>query len=162
MERFDELAHGARRVRVTLSMGDVSVEAGAPGVWSIDWPGNVDEAPIIDRDGAFVRVRDHGGGQRLNLTLTIPPDVELLEVNSGHGPISISNVSGRVEAGTGWGNVTLERVGGSAEVRTGWGEVRVLEPRGLMVQASTGFGAVRADGGSLQGAHIKTGNGEIQ
>lgn len=162
MERFDELAQGAKRVRVTLSMGDVSVVTGEPGVWSVDWAGNSDEAPIVDRDGGLVRVRDHGGGQRLNLTLTIPPDVETVDLNTGHGPISVSNVSGRVEARTGWGHLTFDRVGGAVEARTGWGEVRVFEPRGLSIQASTGFGAIRADGGSLHGAQVKTGNGEIR
>lgn len=162
MERFDELARGAKRVRISLSMGDVAVETGEPGVWSIDWPGHVDEAPVIDRDGAVVRVRDHGGGQRLNLALTIPPDVEFLDVNTGHGPIAISGVSGRIDAGTGWGTLTFERVGGSVEAKTGWGEVRVSEPRRLSIQSTTGFGAVRADGGSLQGAQVRTGNGEIR
>lgn len=167
-QRFEDLAAGARALRVEIKRGDVQVRAGEGERWGLQWSADGGEGPQVEREGDVVRVWQSPTGflpagldlKRLDLRLTLPPGVEAVELRTGLGRIEAEGLRGRSVLTTGNGALSLRAAGGEAELNTGNGEVSVGEFNGSL-RASTGNGRVRLDklGGNLS---LNTGNGPVE
>src|SRR5437763_11624580 len=82
--------------------------------------------------------------QRMDVRLTMPPGVEVVELRTGLGRIEAEGVKGRLRLTTGNGPLTLRAAGGEAEVATGNGEV-VLEGYDGTITATTGNNRIQAE-----------------
>jgi DUF4097 and DUF4098 domain-containing protein YvlB len=97
--------------------------------------------------------------QRIDVRLTMPPGVEVVELRTGHGRIDAAGLAGRLNLTTGNGLLTLRSARGEAEIGTGNGEV-VLEGFDGTVTATTGNNRIQAE--RLSGtATLHTANGHI-
>src|SRR5205085_8841583 len=98
--------------------------------------------------------------QRMDVRLTMPPGVEVVELRTGHGRIDAAGLAGRLSLTTGNGPLTLRSARGEAEVGTGNGEV-MLEGYDGTVTATTGNNRIQAE--RLSGtATLHTGNGRVE
>ena len=98
--------------------------------------------------------------QRMDVRLTMPPGVEVVELRTGRGRIDAAGLAGRLSLTTGNGPLTLRSARGEAEVATGNGEV-VLEGFDGTVTATTGNNRIQAE--RLSGtAALHTGNGRVE
>jgi hypothetical protein len=107
-------------------------------------------------------LRAAGGGhtRRLDVRLTMPPGVEVVELRTGRGRIDAAGLVGRLSLTTGHGPLTLRSARGEAEVATGNGEV-VLEGFDGTVTATTANNRLQAE--RLSGtATLHTGNGRVE
>ena len=88
-------------------------------------------------------VRWIGGmvNQRLDLTITVPADLEDVNLRSGLGAIDVAGLRNRIQLDTGAGNISLNQASGSAAVKTGSGEVVVKKYDGDLT-VSTGSGRI--------------------
>ncbi|HEU4690812.1 MAG TPA: DUF4097 family beta strand repeat-containing protein [Vicinamibacterales bacterium] len=119
--------------------------------------------------------------QSVNFTVTVPRRVQLgartgdgfievrdlegtVDVNSGDGRITASNVNGQLQAHTGDGQIRIDDVTGRVEADSGDGTIEIA---GLLNELTvrTGDGSVRvdaADGSSMKGDwRVTTGDGRI-
>lgn len=167
-ERFEELAAGARELRVELRKGDVEVGAGEDRGWSLEWSSPGSEPPEILREGNAVRVRQRQDGflpggldaKRMDVRLTLPAGVEDVELRTGLGRVSAEGLHGRMNLTTGNGAMTLRSSEGNATLNTGNGEV-LVEGFAGDATATTGNGRVRING--LEGKlSLNTGNGPVE
>lgn len=98
--------------------------------------------------------------RRLDVRLTLPPGVEVVELHSGYGRIDAEGMRSRTRLKSGFGVLTLRASAGEAELTTGKGSVEIDGHDGD-TRASTGYGDVRA--ARLRGkAHLKSGNGAVE
>ena len=97
---------------------------------------------------------------RLDLRLTVPAGVEVVELRSGHGRIDAAGVRGQLRLKSGHGDLSLHSAGGDADLSTGKGDVAIDWFEGT-VTATTGYGRLRVERLSGQ-ARLKSGNGEVE
>jgi Putative adhesin len=144
--------------RVFVGTGEFfNGEAGMAGTdfTSLEVGGNIGE--IVTE-----ALRAAGGvhTRRLDVRLTMPPGVEVVELRTGRGRIDAAGLVGRLSLTTGNGPLMLRSARGEAEVATGNGEV-VLEGFDGTVTATTGNNRIQAE--RLSGtAALHTGNGRIE
>jgi DUF4097 and DUF4098 domain-containing protein YvlB len=144
---------GHKRVFVGTG-GFFNGEAGMAGTEFASLGGNIGE--IVTE-----ALRAAGGvhTRRLDVRLTMPPGVEVVELRTGRGRIDVAGLAGRLSLMSGNGPLTLRSARGEAEVATGNGEV-VLEGFDGTVTATTGNNHIQAE--RLSGtATLHTGNGHI-
>lgn len=118
-----------------------------------------------------------GGERRLDITVTLPQDSELVaklgsadlrttgrlgnvQVRSGSGDVALETVGGASLVETGSGDVLVDRAMGPLRVKSGSGDV-TLRTTGAEVAVSTGSGDVdirEADGPTA----VKTGSGDLK
>jgi DUF4097 and DUF4098 domain-containing protein YvlB len=165
-ERFEELATGATELRVELRRGDAVARAG--GNWNLEWTSEGSDAPEIERDGSVVRIRQRNNGflpggidsKRLDMKLTVPSSVEVVELRTGLGKVDAEGLRTRLTMTTGNGSVSLRDAGGEGSLNTGNGAVSINGYDGTLV-ASTGNGRVKVD--RLKGTlTLNTGNGTVE
>jgi len=160
MERFDDVAAGARDLRVTIGKGDITLRVGQEMGWSIDYDGaRHGEALEVERDEDTLRVRQRRGG-RLDVRLTAPPDLGRIELHTGSGRVEVEGARGRLRLDSGNGALSLRGAGGDAELKTGNGDILVDSFDGDLT-VKTGNGRVQAArlGGQ---ATLRTGNGRVE
>jgi hypothetical protein len=110
--------------------------------------------------GEALRAAGMVHNQRMDVRLSMPPGVEVVELRTGRGRIDAVGLAGRLSLTTGNGPLTLRAARGEAEVATGNGEV-VLEGFDGTVTATTGNNRIQAD--RLSGtAALHTGNGRVE
>ncbi|MDQ3855837.1 MAG: DUF4097 family beta strand repeat-containing protein, partial [Chloroflexota bacterium] len=163
MTKFEELAAGASELRVHVQKGDISTAANTDRGWSLEWSSDAEEMPELERQGTAMIVRQRSSRmlkQRLDLRLTVPPDVQVVELRTGIGQVSAERVQGRLSLTTGNGPTVLTGARGNAEVITGNGEVSIQDFEGDLT-ANTGNGRVRIEQFSGRGT-LHTGNGRIE
>jgi len=135
----------------------------SPAGWGLSWTSDSGEPPEIERDGAALVVRQRTSRllkDRLDLVLTLPEGVEVVELRTGLGKVEAVQLAGRVDLTTGNGATSLRDSKGQADVTTGAGEVTIAGYEGDL-QAKTGNGRVRIE--RLSGrAVLTTGNGRIE
>jgi hypothetical protein len=113
----------------------------------------------------------------LEVTVTVPRDIDVVKIETDGGEIVTTGISGRLEAESGGGAIHLDDIGGaiSAEtgggaidvgnvgsdltVKTGGGTIRIGSAKGRVV-AESGGGNLELVSGS-QGASLETGAGSI-
>jgi hypothetical protein len=113
----------------------------------------------------------------LEVTVTVPRDIDVVKIETDGGGIVTTGISGRLEAESGGGAIHLDDIGGaiSAEtgggaidvgnvgsdltVKTGGGTIRIGSAKGKVV-AESGGGNLELVSGS-QGASLETGAGSI-
>ncbi len=157
-QRFDDVAAGARELRVTIERGDITVRVARGTPWSIEYSAAKDAWPEVERDGETVRVKQRGHG-RLDVTITAP-DLERLELRTDAGRIEAAGARGRTRLISGHGALVLRDAGGEAEINTSNGLIDVESFDGDLA-ASSGNGRVRV--ARLEGrATLKTGNGVVE
>jgi hypothetical protein len=145
---------GHKRVFVGTG-GFFNGEAGMAGTEFTSLGGNI---------GEIVAEALHAAGgvhaRRLDVRLTMPPGVEVVELRTSRGRIDAAGLAGRLSLTTGHGPLTLRSARGEAEVATGNGEV-VLEGFDGTVTATTGNNRIQAE--HLSGtATLHTGNGRVE
>jgi DUF4097 and DUF4098 domain-containing protein YvlB len=169
---------GNPNVQIETGSGSIEVRAGSGNEIQVnghikrsDWfAGDGDEKikrlesnPPIQQSGNDVRI-GHIDDPELKRNVSISYEVVVpaatqLRSNSGSGEITISGLSGTVEAGTGSGNVKLTDIGSAVRAHTGSGNVDLEGVKGN-VWARTGSGSIRATNvsGAFDG---QTGSGHL-
>ena len=181
-DAFTQLASGARSVRVTLDKGTITLRAVPGEAWHLDWRSDDDEAPVVERQDTLLSIRQSGSEgfptfRRLDVTLTVPSDLNTTTLETAAGTITAVGVSGRSRCESSNGSVTLREATGEAivvsangsvtvegfegqlDARSGNGSVHVTDVRGGTTLAS-GNGSVKvrdADGK----VRVTTGNGSV-
>src|SRR5229473_8530048 len=114
----------------------------------------------------------------LEVTVTVPRDIDLVKIETDGGGIVTTGISGRLEAVSGGGGIHLDDIGGAIKAETGGGAIDVGNV-GSDLTVKTGGGTIRigsakgkvvaeSGGGNLdlvsgsQGASLETGGGSIQ
>lgn len=162
-DQFEQMAAGARELRISLQRGDVQVRASEDSEWRLEYTSDSHEAPEIERNGDVVRIRQrttHFLAQKLDLSVVIPPEVRVIEAKTGYGKIRVEEIDGRFDLSTGNGSLTVMGGGGEAEIASGNGEVLIQDFDGRL-KASTGNGVTRVEdsNGDLR---LNTGNGRVE
>lgn len=96
---------------------------------------------------------------RLNVRLTLPPGVDVIELGAGQGWIAAEGVKGQLRLKTGYGQIALRAAAGEAELAASKGDVEVDGFEGDL-KAKTGYGRVGLARVSGQ-TQLKSGNGAI-
>jgi len=166
-EQFAEVAAGATELRIKVDRGDVSVRTSEGAEWTLEWTGDDQRGPEVERQAQAIRVRqrsdhphEHGHNPRLDLRVRMPKGVEAVDLSSGSGAIEADGGTVRSQLTTGNGPVTLRSAGGEVHVTTGNGQVEI-SGSSADVAVTTGNGHVkieRADGR----VGVTTGNGNIE
>jgi DUF4097 and DUF4098 domain-containing protein YvlB len=168
MERFEELARGAENLYITVRHGDLTLTAAEGARWSLEWSSDKHEIPVVERDENTLRVQQREieehlsqhNPPRLNLRLTIPAGIEVVELDTGHGSLDVRGLAGRSRLATGNGALTLRSASGTTNLSSGHGQIIVEKFEGTLT-LRTGNGQVRA--GRLRGtASLETGHGQIE
>jgi DUF4097 and DUF4098 domain-containing protein YvlB len=99
-----------------------------------------------------------GGSRSLRVEVRVPRDIDL-DVRTGDGNISATNVAGKLQFDSGDGNVTANNIHGEIRMHTGDGRI---EGRGFdgSLDANTGDGSVKVEG-RFDALDLKTGDGSI-
>ena len=131
------------------------------------------DSAVLRGQCEFCGNRKHGS---MDFDIVVPKDTALVNINTEGGDISVTGISGRMEAETGGGNIQADEVGGLVRVtsgggnidigrtggdlrlETGGGNVRVLSAKGR-IDAQSGGGNITIDSG--QGMALETGGGTI-
>jgi len=92
-------------------------------------------------------------------TITVPDGIKL-EVNSGSGDITASNLDVTIDSNSGSGDIDLDNVSGSLDVNSGSGDVK-LEKHNGEVSVNTGSGDVTVSGSEGE-VDINAGSGDIR
>ena len=97
-------------------------------------------------------------GAKINLTIEIPPGVDLL-IDDSSGPIHIQHVRGHIAIKDGSGGITLENVTGNVTVADGSGKILMEDIRGN-IEVKDGSGKIDVD--KISGdVRVTDGSGEI-
>lgn len=113
----------------------------------------------------------------LEVTVTVPRDIDLVKIETDGGGIVTTGISGRLEAESGGGTIHLDDIGGAINaetaggavdigniggdltVRTGGGPIRIGSVKGKVAAESGGGNLVLVS--ASQGASLETGAGNI-
>ena len=163
IERFDELAHGAHELRVSVDRGNVSLSVAEGEGWSVEWSGSGHVEPLIGREGAVVTIRSH---------IVPPAGEESRYEHDNAAGVNFGAIAEEIAA------ETLRWVGGlvgaqplnlritvppgfeAVELRSGTGELVASGVRGRL-RLHTGVGRVVARDGRGQ-LELKTGMGGVE
>lgn len=127
-------------VETKESDGNVLIEAKRPSHWGDSYVGRWPSPHVT-------------------LTVTVPPEVEVVDARTGDGAIVARDVRGRIDLRTGDGSVRLQGVQGEINVNTGDGAVTARDVAGK-VAVNTGDGSV-AMHGRFESLRAHTGDGAI-
>ncbi|MDP9379321.1 MAG: DUF4097 family beta strand repeat-containing protein [Chloroflexota bacterium] len=165
---FEDIAAGARELRVEIRKGDILARAGEGERWSFQWSSDGGERPHVEREGDVVRVRQRPSGflpagldlKRVDVRFSLPASLEIVELRTGMGRVDAEGLGGRSILITGNGALSLRASQGEANLTTGNGEMSIEDFSGSLT-ASTGNGRVRVNrlGGNLS---LNTGNGPME
>lgn len=132
-------------------------------------------------DGAWVEGNWEGGRHHLcsgDFVINVPRDLVLAKLETSGGGVTVTGISGRVEAESGGGKIHLDDIGGSVSaetggdsieigtvngdlhLETGGGKIYIANAKGK-VEASTGGGNIVLVSGA-QGATLEAGGGNIE
>lgn len=165
IENFPRTASGATTLRVRLLKGDLTVRKG--DAWQLTYSSSDGEAPRVSHDGDTVRVEqvrtngwNLGGDRQLDVELTVPADVEMMELRTGHGRVECEGFAGQLKLRSGHGATTLRRGGGDADIKMGHGDLTIETFKGNL-HGESGHGRLRlaAHEGN---AHLQTGHGPVE
>ena len=161
--KVETVSGGAREFDVRIYHGDISVRATQQDDWQLEYASDRDEAPILERDGDTVRIRQPGepvNPPRLNLRLSIPAGSEVVRLHTGNGRISGDGVRGQLVIESGNGDLTLHATGGDVNLKTANGKVQVADVEGKL-QISNGNGDILVQDAGGE-AMLETNNGRIE
>ena len=169
---------GTPNVQIETGSGSIDVRTGGGNQIQItghiktsNWFGlgaedkvqRLESNPPIQQSGNDIRI-GHIDDPELKRNVSISYEVVVpaatqLRSSSGSGTITVSGVSGTVEAGTGSGSVRLSNIGSSVRAHTGSGDVEISGAKGN-VWARTGSGSIHATdiAGAFDG---ETGSGHL-
>jgi hypothetical protein len=167
IDRFAEIAAGATELTIKLEKGDLRLRTvDGPGPeWSFEFSSKEEIPPDVRREGSRLVIeqtrRDgwHHHGRRMDVELTVPAEVSVYELNTGHGKAEIEGTSGRLRLNSGHGGVQLRRGSGSAEIDTGHGGLEIDGFNGPL-HLNTGHGHVQILDHEGE-ADLRTGHGRI-
>ncbi|HEY3081938.1 MAG TPA: DUF4097 family beta strand repeat-containing protein [Chloroflexota bacterium] len=164
IDRFAEIATGATELSVRLKKGDLTLRSGEGVAWSFNYSSSGDEVPQFSREGSRLVIEQPESyfhhNRRMDVEITTPREVEQFELRTGHGRCHVEGLGGRIELNSGHGGVTLRDSRGQAEISTGHGEL-IVEGFDGPLEANTGHGRVAIDG--LRGdAELRTGHGRME
>jgi DUF4097 and DUF4098 domain-containing protein YvlB len=118
--------HAAREVIVETKAGSTRErpERSVDGLRRIDLP---PRGLVVEEEDNTITVRSHmpSGNE---VTITVPPDTSL-QLKSTNGSITVSGVTGDIEANTTNGHVTLDHVSGTVVTDSHNGPVKVVMDR---------------------------------
>lgn len=100
-----------------------------------------------------------GGGSAVTVTVTVPSNADL-NMSSGDGSISASQISGQIELNSGDGSLDINHLGGTLRLHTGDGSINARDLDGNL-DADTGDGTVTLQG-RLDGVKARSGDGDIR
>jgi len=116
---------------------------------------------------AWLRAECDGSNQRYtDFDIQAPTQTLLVTVETRGGAVTVSNISGKVNAKTGGGNVKLDQISGPIFASSGGGNIEIGNV-GSDVKAETGGGSIRIDSASGQvtaksrGGDLKIGTGKL-
>ena len=126
MEDLRERATGADELEVRIDRGDITVRCGESTDWGIEWSGDGEAEPRIEREGPTLTIRQHGHTfRRLDIALTVPRGLRNVEVRTGMGRISVEGIDGHLNAEDGNGAVVVRSCSGDAAISSGNGRLLV-------------------------------------
>jgi DUF4097 and DUF4098 domain-containing protein YvlB len=134
----------------------------------------------IRGDAARIEGDWEGGHHHLcsgEFVINVPRDLDLAKLETSGGDVTVSGITGRVEAQSGGGKVQLDNIGGSVTAETGGDSIEIgtvngdmhLETGGGKIYIANAKGKVDASTGggnivlvsSAQGATLEAGGGNI-
>lgn len=185
----------ARNLHVNTEAGTVKVQGGVPGQinYTIRKRAYTSSEQNARRqfeafkvntgkraDTAWLEGDWEGGGAHkfaAEFSLQVPHDLELVKLETSGGGLSVTGISGRVEAQSGGGGIKLDDIGGAINAETGGDSITVgtvggdltLETGGGNISIGNAKGKViaRTGGGNvliasgLQNVVVETGGGNI-
>jgi hypothetical protein len=164
----------------------VMAHAGTPSEWTKSWPISgkaeirldVDDGRVVvlgtesrtmearvvvtgwEIGPSGVQVVEHLNGNRVEMTVKVPKNVQFLSVNrSVRVELRIPN-GGAAEIHTGDGSIRAEQLKAWLRLRTGDGSIEVSRLDGWL-EAETGDGSIRV-AGRLDGLKLHTGDGSVE
>jgi len=168
-----------RSLRVDVAVGSVSVQGGSSSTYRIRKKAftSSEEAARqqfeefrvnTSSQGDTISVRadfSRGGSRRMSadFALQVPRDMQLVNVNTRGGSVSVQNIAGRVESETAGGSISLNQIGGAVMANTMGGSINVGSASGeVTVKSAGGSINVTSAGGRLSattyGGSIQIGN----
>ena len=186
---------GVRNLHIQVEIGAVHVQGGSTQginyvIRNKSYEGSEDRArkqfedykisTYVRGDTAFITGEwENGHPHKFNsqVTVNVPRDLDLVKIGTDGGDISITGISGRLEAQSGGGGIHLEDIGGAINaetggggidvgnvgsdltVRTGGGGIHIGSAKGKVVAESGGGSLVLVSGSA--GASLQTGGGSI-
>jgi DUF4097 and DUF4098 domain-containing protein YvlB len=142
-------------VEVEIPHGSVEIRAapsGEPGYVAAESPCEVEST------GGRLQITRRSGWPS-DLEIALPASVRRLQLQTGHGDVSVEGVDADLEIGTGKGDIQAGD-GGRGEFSTGKGDIHIGAWRGRL-QLSTGKGNVEVDS-APEGIEATTGKGDVQ
>ena len=161
--QVEEQAAGLRVFAVRILRGDIAVRSTEAEMWQLEWSGDGDEEPVVERSGdslSFQQRGEAGNARRLNMRIALPGSVEVVELRTGNGTLEVEGLRAQLVGNTGNGDVTLRAAGGDIRLDTGNGKVRAADVSGLLhMRSGHGDLQLEAAGGE---ASLETSAGRIE
>jgi hypothetical protein len=181
---IDKTFNNVKSIKLTTASGDIILKKGSGSAvkLTIKYTYNESEfTPEISENGGRLTLKEeltrgnHSGNSTWSLEL--PDNVSLnistgsgdmtiselnatVKTNSGSGDVEISNLKGNLDTNTGSGNITLEKVDGEISLNVGSGDIRTSQSSGTF-SFNAGSGNIRLD--QLKGEFsINVGSGDIR
>jgi DUF4097 and DUF4098 domain-containing protein YvlB len=159
--KVETVAAGAREFDVEIYHGDIAARATEQSEWEFAW--SSDEAPVVERDGDTIRIRQRGEAMNpahLNLRLSIPAGTEVVRLRTGSGRITGEGLRGQLALESGNGDLTLRASRGEMKLATANGQVQAIDVEGrLQVDSGNGDILLQDTGGE---ATLDTKNGRVE
>src|SRR5919199_2323530 len=159
--KVETVAAGAREFDIEIYHGEITARAIEQSAWEFAW--SSDEAPVVERDGDTIRIRQRGepmNPPQLNLRLSIPAGAEVVRLRTGNGRITGEDLRGQLALKSGSGDLMLRAARGDIEFETANGRVQAIDLDGRL-QAGSGNGDIllQNTGGE---ATLDTKNGRVE
>ena len=185
----------ARNLKVKVDFGSIKVAGGAQGINYIirnrSYSGSEEKArrefdnykinAYVRGDTAWIVAEFEGSRPHKftgDFTINVPRAMDLAEVETDGGTVSMTSLAGQIRATSGGGSIHLDDIGGAVYAETGGGSIDVGSTNGDLslhtgggsikiqaakgkIKAETGGGSVVLTSGS-QEATLETGGGSIQ
>lgn len=166
MTEYQFETHRPIRLFTEIGKGTVTITATETTETRVDVAGRDAEQVQVRQDGDLVSVVApkqrgglFGGGDRLDVTITLPTDSQL-NVRTGSADLSVSGTIGAAQLKSGSGDVEVDTAGGNLLVETGSGDIRVEEARSEL-KAKSGSGDVLVVDATAT-VIVSTGSGDVQ